>query len=129
MEREINKMLQETLNTFMGDLNVYLPKLETKIETELIELFQKFGIQAIVKTDKYSLPYQDEVIVKLRYESYIAGMYERSRIYRPIVKKVLETSTIKIRFYIHIETFGDESKTIMSFLNRGFKYSFRYYIH
>ena len=129
MEREINKMLQETLNTFMGDLNVYLPKLETKIETELIELFQKFGIQAIVKTDKYSLPQQDEVIVKLRDESYIAGMYERSSIYRPIVKKVLETSTIKIRFYIHIETFGDESKTIMSFLNRGFKYSFRYYIH
>lgn len=129
MEREISKILQETLNTFMGDLNVYLPKLETKLENEFIELFKKFGIQAIVKTNKYSLPHQDEVIVKLRYESYIAGMYERSRIYRPIVKKVLETGTIKIRFYIHIETFGDESKTIFSFLNRGFKYSFRYYIH
>ena len=129
MEREINKELQKTLYIFMGDLNVYLPKLETKIESELIELFRKFGISASVKCDKYSLPYHDEVIIKKRYESYIPGMYERSMIFRPIVKKILETSTIKVRFYIQIETFGDESKTIFSFSNRGFKYSFRYYIH
>ncbi len=129
MKRKIDKRLQGLLETFMGDLNVYLPKLETKLESELIELFQKFGIQAIVKTDKYSLPYQDEVLVKLNYESYIAGIYERSRIYRPIVKKILETGTIKIRFYIHIETFGDDSNDILSCMRRGFKYSFRYYIH
>ena len=35
--------------------------LEKKIEKDMIEVFNKIGLHAIVKTDRYSLPYQHEI--------------------------------------------------------------------
>lgn len=130
MERVIHPNIQYLLEAFMGDLNVYLPKLETKLESELIELFRKLNITSSVKSDKYSLPHNGEVIVKLNYESYIAGVTERTRIFRPIVKEMLELDTYKIRFYVHIDGYGsDDTKTPFNMLRSGLTYTFKYFIH
>ncbi len=129
MERNIDKGLQELLENFKGDLSVYFPKLEANLEKGLIEFLDKVGIQASVKSDKYSLPYQEEVIIKIKYQSYINDMTKLSIIFRPILKELLTKNVYKIRFYFHIETFANEDKSFFGALNKGFKYSFRYYIH
>ena len=52
------------------------------------------------------------------------------RTYRDIVKELLNKDVYKIRYYIHIETYGDESSKIPVIFNRGgIRYNFRYYIH
>lgn len=130
MEREIHENVQNGLRFVIPDLNNFFERLENKWETDLIKTFEEFGITATVKTDKYSLPYQDEVVVKLHRESYINGMYERSRVFRPIMKEMLLKDARKIRFYLHIETY--DNKTVgffQSIIGTGFKYSFRYYLH
>lgn len=125
MEREIDARMQTRLSGFCGNLNDYFEKLETELENELTEFLYSIQISSSVKTDKYSLPFQDEVVIQLYSESYINGMFERDRIFRPIVKKLLELNAYKIRFYLHIETFGDG----MKLFGHGIKYTFRYYIH
>ncbi len=133
MKREISEDLQRYLNVFCGDLDVYFGTLESKWEAELIELFSKLNITASVKTDKYSLPHQGEVIVTLMKESYINGMFERHRIFRPIIQEMLNKDAFKIRFYFHIETYSSPTKprTMFEALSwgGGIKYSFRYFIH
>jgi uncharacterized Fe-S center protein len=124
MERIIHEEVQNAMSTFMPDLNNFFERLENKQEKKLIELFNEIGILASVKTDKYSLPYQGEVVVKLHRESDINNMYLRSRIFRQMIKEMLDKNANKIRFYLHYETFYDGS-----FFGMGFKYSFRYYIH
>lgn len=128
-KRFISETLQKHLNYFMGDLEVFLPNLESKLEKEIIDFVSQVGIQATVKTDKYSLPYTNEITFKLNYESYINGMYERERIYRPIMKELLDKDVYKIRFYIFIDTFDEEYKGLLKLAGCGFKYHFRYYIH
>ena len=132
MERKINEEVQNRMSTFMPDLNKFFEGLEKQQEKKLIQLFSEVGISASVKTDKHSLPYQGEVVFKALCESDINHMYQRNRIFRPILLKMLELNVSKIRFYLHYETFcGDKykDKHIPIFFNMGFKYSFRYYIH
>lgn len=57
-------------------------------------------------------------------------MYERSTVFRPILKEMLEKNATKIRFYIHAETYDDKKVGLFQkFIGCGFKYSFRYYLH
>ena len=127
MERFITKAAQDFLSPFNGDLKVYLPKLEEQMENLLIEYFKKVQITATKKTDKYSLPYQHEIIKKLMIESYVPACFEFDRILRPIVKELLAKDVYKIRFYLHIETYEREIKSFQPW--GGIKYSFRYFIH
>ena len=139
MERKINEKVQSRMHGFMPDLNEFFEKLENQQEKSLIELFSEVGIKATVKTDKYSLPHQGEVVFKAICESDVQHMYLRYRFFRPILAKMLELNATKIRFYLHYETFcGDDDngaanimngKSLPIFFNMGFKYTFRYYIH
>lgn len=129
MKREINENIQRDLSPFISDIDNFFYRFETQLETELIKLFNSVGISALVKTDKYSLPHQGEVVVKLKRESYIPGMYEKNRIFRPIIKEMLDEDAYKIRFYIHAETYGGDEEGLFGMYKSGFKYSFRYYIH
>lgn len=128
-ERFIAERLQKHLHHFMGDLKEYLPKLEVELEEKIIEFISQVGIQSSVKTDRYSLPYTNEIVFDLGYESYINGMYELERILRPITKELLEKDVHKIRFYVFIETYDKNYRGLLGLPGCGFKYHFRYYVH
>ena len=159
MEKYIDEELKGALKVFIPDIETYLNDLEKRLEDEGIKLFSAINISSSVKTDKYSLPCINKVVVKLQRESYVNGMFEHHRVFRPIVKELFEKDVYKIRFYFHIETYADggknfkkdviETKTensgdgfldivlnnknakkaVEEYLDKGIKYSFIYFIH
>ena len=96
--------------------------LEKKIEKDMIEVFQKMGINAIVKTDRYSLPFQGQIKTTQNGESYLNGAFESIKLYREVLRHILEFDVYKIRFYIFAEV---EDSFPMGRVN----YYFKYYIH
>jgi hypothetical protein len=110
-----------------------IQKFERESEKSLRDLFGKLSIDSLVKTDPYSLPYNNEVLVTLRGESYMNGPYEFHRVARQIAKEVLDKNLWKFRFYMFINVVtpdaGDNIKD--NFINHfgRIEYRFRYYIH
>ncbi len=100
----------------------HMINLEKKIEKDMIEVFHKMGIHAIVKTDRYSLPYEFQVRTTQNGESYLNGAFESVKLYRAVLKNLLEMNVYKIRFYIFAEV---EDSFPMGRVN----YYFNYYIH
>ena len=131
MERVIPKNLEKSiLGPLLGHKNRTESKyrkeieaFEKKCEDSLIGTLSRLDIHAIVKTDRYSLPYQKEVIVELGGESYMNGPYEFFRVARKLVKELLNENVYKIRFYILVDVdteFGMMGKVT---------YKLRYYVH
>jgi len=98
-----------------------MENFERNCEKSLIETFAKLDIKASVKTDPYSLPFNNEVVVELKGESYMNGPYEFYRVAREIVKEVLNKDIYKIRFYLFINAVE------YGFLGK-IQYKFRYHI-
>ena len=96
--------------------------LEKKIEKDMIEVFNKMGIHATVKTDRYSLPYQFQIKITQNGESYLNGAFESVKLYRAVLKEMITLNLYKIRFYILAEV---EDGPYMGKVN----YYFNYYIH
>jgi hypothetical protein len=104
----------------------YLKKIiafEQECEKSIIETLAKVDINATVKQDRYSLPFQKEVEVILYGESYLNGPYEFHRVARKIVRELLKQDLYKIRFYFFINL--ENSHLGFGRIN----YKFRYYIH
>lgn len=95
--------------------------LEKKIEGDMIEVFKKLGIHSIVKTDRYSLPYTNEIKTTQYGESYLNGAYESVKLYRKVLSELIEYDVRKMRFYILAEV---EDTEFMGKVN----YYFRFYI-
>ena len=100
-----------------------IEKFEINCEKSLIETLGRLDINATVKTDRYSLPYQKEIKVELFGESYMNGPYEFYRVVRKIVKELLNENIYKIRFYILVDV--DTNAALMGKVI----YKFRYYVH
>ena len=96
--------------------------LEKKIEKDMIEVFSKMGINASVKTDRYSLPYQDQIKTTQHGESYLNGAFESIKLYREVLHKMVDLNVYKVRFYIFAEV-------VDSFPMGKVNYYFNYYIH
>ena len=96
--------------------------LEKKIEKDMIEVFKKMGINASVKTDRYSLPFQGQIKTTQNGESYLNGAFESIQLYRKVLHKMVELNVYKVRFYIFAEV---EDAPYMGKVN----YYFNYYIH
>lgn len=96
--------------------------LEKKIEKDMIGVFSKMGINASVKTDRYSLPYQEQIKTTQYGESYLNGAFESIKLYRAVLHKMVELNVYKVRFYIFAEV---EDGPYMGKVN----YYFNYYIH
>jgi hypothetical protein len=96
--------------------------LEKKIEKDMIEVLSKMGINASVKTDRYSLPYQFQIKTTQYGESYLNGAFESVKLYRAVLKEMTTLNLYKIRFYILAEV---EDCLPMGKVN----YYFNYYIH
>ena len=131
MERRIPENLNKSIfGPLIGHKNrtpeIYIAKIEKfeqSCEKSFIDLLSRVGILATVKTDRYSLPYQEEKEVTLYGESYMNGPYEWYRVARPFIKELLDKNVYKIRFYIFIEV--DETVFPMG----AIKYKLRYYVH
>ncbi len=133
MKRNIPKMGNQLLffmDDKMGKRDERTPEkyeesminLEKKIEKDMIEVFSKMGINASVKTDRYSLPYQDQIKTTQHGESYLNGAFESFQLYRKVLYKMVELNVYKVRFYIFAEV---EDSFPMGKVN----YYFNYYIH
>ena len=96
--------------------------LEKKIEKDMIEVFSKMGINASVKTDRYSLPYQGQIKTTQHGESYLNGAFESIKLYRAVLSEMVRMDVYKVRFYIFAEV---EDVPYMGKVN----YYFNYYIH
>ena len=96
--------------------------LEKKIEKDMIGVLSKMGINATVKTDRYSLPFQGQIKTTQNGESYLNGAFESFQLYRKVLYKMVELNVYKVRFYIFAEI---EDSFPMGKVN----YYFNYYIH
>lgn len=128
--REMSSLFLKGISRRIENIHDKLDDLEIKMENDIENFLKEFSIYASKKSDKYSLPYTNVVVSKLMWESNMDAMFNFKRTYRDIVKELLNKDVYKIRYYIHIETYGDESSKIPAIFNRGgIKYNFRYYIH
>jgi hypothetical protein len=103
-----------------------IEKFERDCEESFIKTLSKIGTQGMVKTDPYSLPYTDEVVVSLYGESYMNGPYEFYRVARKFLKEVLDKDLYKVRFYIKIDIVTERGPEKTFFLGK-IVYKFRYY--
>ena len=98
-------------------------KFERSVENNLLEIFKKLNINAIVKTDPYSLPYNSEIEYSRSFSSYINDAYDYRYISRDILRDVLEVYMHQFRFYIYVDVFLNSDSPI----GGEVKYYFRYY--
>ncbi len=134
MERKDVNLDLMILNPLMGwdkkdkTQELYREKIEDferKCEKSLIETFDRLDIKGMTKTDPYSLPYTNEVVVKLPGESYLNGPYEFYRVARRVVKEILNKDLHRVRFYFYINVLDrKESGWMMG----AVEYRFRYYV-
>ena len=75
---------------------------ERKVEKKFIDLLKRMDINASVKTDPYSLPYKGEVLYTLNGESWMDGPYEYHRVFKHLVKEILNKGLERFRFYFYI---------------------------
>ena len=98
----------ERLQSFLGiqtdcncsDANDYLDKFEAHIEKLFIKTLHDVGIHATVKTEKFSLPYHEEITEDVRFQSYTNAVFDYRRIFRCALRELLDLDIHKIRFYI-----------------------------
>jgi len=101
----------------------YIEKIETferSCEKRFIFTCRSLGIYATVKSDPYSLPYTDEIVVNLHGSSFLNGAYEFERVSYKIMKKILDKDIYQFRFYIFINVKTDK-------FFGSVEYRFRYY--
>ena len=96
--------------------------LEKKIEKDMIGVLSKMEINASVKSDRYSLPHQFQIKTTQQGESYLNGAFESYKLYRAVLKEIVNQDLYKIRFYIFAEV-------VDSFPMGKVNYYFNYYIH
>lgn len=98
---------------------------ERNVEKSLITTFGRLSINSSVKTNPYSLPFNEEIVVTLHGESYLNGAYEIHRVAREIVKELMKRDHIyRFRFYMFINPAFPDHPLSMGVV----EYRFRYHI-
>lgn len=77
-----------------------IKKYEVEYELFLIKVFHNLGIQATTKTDRYSLPYKEEIIEIQEGENTLCKIFDFREFSRKIVLELLQMNVRKIRFYL-----------------------------
>lgn len=128
--REMSDNFMRRTKAFYPDIHNTFDRKEFEMEDELIDLLEKINIAATKKSDKRSLPYNNVIISKNMLESDVSAMFDCRNIYRRIVSELLEKGLYKVRFYVHIENYDDDSNVMTRVFGiSGIKYCFRYYTH
>ena len=111
-----------TPDNYVERYNEYMVNHEKIVEKDLIDLMGKIGINASVKSDRYSLPFNKQVVHTGYGESYLNGAFETDFFFRKIMKEMIDTGSYKVRFYVLCEI---EDSFPMGKVN----YYFNYYKH
>ncbi|HWY35831.1 MAG TPA: hypothetical protein VNX68_14405, partial [Nitrosopumilaceae archaeon] len=128
--REMSETFVKRISTWFPDIHKTLDRKEYQMEEELMSFLLKFQIYATKKSDKRSLPYTNVVTSTLMLASDISEVFAFEVAYRKIVLELLSKDVRKIRFYVHIESYDNDSTDFArAFGLCGLKYCFRYYIH
>lgn len=97
---------------------------EIECERRFITTLDRVGIVATVKSDRYSLPYRQEIKVVRRFSEYINSAYWQKDLHREILGTLIAEDISKLRFYFFIRVF-DKRRLRDSYV----EYSFRYTAH
>jgi hypothetical protein len=125
---ELNKLIQKGKKIDLEDYMKFITEFEIQCENSLIELFNKLNIQSSVKTDRYSLPYKEEIISIIDGASYLNHAFTISNITREIVKELLDKNVYKLRFYLTVDAIIENDTEERHFFGRVV-YKFRYVKH
>jgi hypothetical protein len=125
---ELNKLIQKGKKIDLEDYMKFITEFEIQCENSLIELFNKLNIQSSVKTDRYSLPYKEEIISIIDGASYLNHAFTISNITRDIVKELLDKNVYKLRFYLTVDAIIENDTEERFFFGRVV-YKFRYVKH
>lgn len=82
------------------DYLTVIKKYEIEVEDYFNELFSNLGIQSSVKTERYSLPFNNEIIHIQEGKMNLYKLFNLRDFGRIVIKKLLYLELTKIRFYI-----------------------------
>jgi hypothetical protein len=125
---QLNNIIREGEKIDLDDYLKFIAEFEIKCENSLITLFDSLNLQSSVKTDRYSLPYKEEIVIILEGASNLDYAFTLSNITRDIVKDLLDKSVYKLRFYLTVDAIIENDTEDRHFFGRVV-YKFRYVKH
>ena len=125
---QLNNLIRKGKKIDLDDYMKFITEFEIKCECSLITLFDSLNIQSSVKTDRYSLPYKEEIISTIEGASNLDYAYTLNNITRDIVKELLDKNIYKLRFYLTIDAIIENDTEERHFFGRVI-YKFRYVKH
>ena len=125
---QLNNLIRKGKKIDLDDYMKFSTEFEIKCEHSLITLFDSMNIQSSVKTDRYSLPYKEEIISTIEGASNLDYAFTLSNITRDIVKELLYKNIYKLRFYLTVDAMIENDTEDRHFFGRVV-YKFRYVKH
>jgi hypothetical protein len=125
---QLNNLIRKGKKIDLDDYLKFITEFEIKCEHYLITLFDSLNIQSCVKTDRYSLPYKEEIICTIDGASNLDYAFTLSNITREIVKELLDKNVNKLRFYLTVDAIIENDTEERHFFGRVV-YKFRYVKH
>jgi hypothetical protein len=110
-----------TEENYADEYEKFMIERELSMEKWLLKTFSHLGINASVKSDRYSLPIKYQVKVTQYGESYLNGAFETYKLFREALKPVLNDNVWKLRFYVFAEV---EDSFPMGQVNYYFNYHY-----
>ena len=125
---QLSNLIRKGKKVDLEDYMKFITEFEIKCEHLLITLFDSLNIQSSVKTDRYSLPYKEEIISTIDGASNLDYAFTLSNITREIVKELLDKNVYKLRFYLTVDAIIENDTEERHFFGRVV-YKFRYVKH
>ena len=125
---QLNNLIRKGKKIDLDDYMKFITEFEIKCEHSLITLFDSLNIQSSVKTDRYSLPYKQEIISTIEGASNLDYAFKLSNITKDIVKELLDKNIYKLRFYLTVDAIIENDTEDRHFFGRVI-YKFRYVKH
>jgi hypothetical protein len=98
-----------------------MTRIEKSTEEKIIKMLEMINTHASVKTDRYSLPYKQQIKHTRNASSYLNDAFDTRQFIREIASEVLKYEITKLRFYVFVEMEG----SMFGKMN----YYFNYYPH
>ncbi len=118
--RNLNKMRGRNDENF----HEALESLEIETEKKIQECLASLGMEALIKTNRKSLPYKEELLYTAYISSFMNDLLLTSPLKRKLARELLNDNIFKIRFFVDIDIPKDERGN----LDR-LEYSVKYYVH
>lgn len=124
----LGKLIRNGKNVDIEEYMKFILEFEIKSEHSLINLFKNLNIHSRVKSDRYSLPYKEEIISVVECASFLNHAFNLNNITRDIVKELLDKEIYKLRFYLTVDAIIENDADDRHFFGRVI-YKFRYVKH